>query len=394
MKRRFGWAVAFAAASVACFWSERQGVAGAASLWRFLGLLCAVLSLHQVLATIIVAWVRWKKGPDGEIRMLTRFVAALNGLAVLVAFLYSMGVLKTIGVVAAGFAGMLLGWSLQAPVSGMAAWALINVMRPFRISDRVLFPSLGLIGDVKRVGLMYTVLNQVGGSVGSEEPIGRDILIPNAMLFSQVAINYTPKAMSAYFLDEVVVRLTYDSDWDTAEQILLRAAREVTEDIIQATGQEPYIRSDMWDYGILMRLRYMTLAKDRPRITHEIVRRIFKEIQLHPRVDMAIPFVYSFRKGSGAVDRRLFPEPETAILEIPITQIEDPTDAEPQSASYDAEIERLAENIRRYGLLQPLVVTPATDGRYTILVGHLRLKACKRLGWKTVPAVIRTLSAV
>ena len=73
---------------------------------------------------------------------------------------------------------------------------------------------------------MYTTLNQVGGSIGSEEAIGRNILIPNAMLFSQVAINYTAKQQAPYFLDEVIIRLTFDSDWDIAEKILLDAARK------------------------------------------------------------------------------------------------------------------------------------------------------------------------
>jgi len=94
---------------------------------------------------------------------------------------------------------------------------------------------------------MYVVLDQVGGAVGSEEAVGRDILVPNAMLFSQVVINYTVKQESSYMLDEVVVRVTYDSDMQKAEAILIEAARKVTGDIIAATKQEPYIRSDMYD---------------------------------------------------------------------------------------------------------------------------------------------------
>jgi small-conductance mechanosensitive channel len=94
--------------------------------------------------------------------------------------------------------------------------------------------------------------------VGSEEAVNRPILIPNAMLFSQVVINYTARQDAAFILDEVVTRITYDTDWDEAERILLDAAREATSDIIQQTGQQPYVRSDMYDYGVYMRLRFMT----------------------------------------------------------------------------------------------------------------------------------------
>ena len=139
--------------------------------------------------------------------------------------------------------------------------------------------------------------------MGSEEAVNRPILIPNAMLFSQVVINYTARQDAAFTLDEVVTRITYDTDWDAAERILLDAAREVTGDVIAQTGQQPYVRSDMYDYGVYMRLRFMTKATERPRITYEIIKRIFQGFQRNARVDFAIPYVYSFRKGVQASAR-------------------------------------------------------------------------------------------
>lgn len=395
MKGRIVLAIAFAVAAVALFaldfaglWPVRLSARG--TLWQFLGIACAILAFRHAAAIVIRDYVRWRGGPEGEAKMLSGFVGVLAWLAILIALLMCLGVLGTVGGVAAGFAGLLLGWSLQAPVSGIAAWVLVTLKRPFRIGDRVLFPSLGLIGDVKRIGLMYTTLDQVGGAIGSEEAIGRNILIPNAMLFSQVAINYTPKAEAAYFLDEVVIRMTYDSDWDAAEAILLDAARTVTADIIRETGQQPYIRSDMWDYGILLRLRYMTMAKDRPRITHEIVRHIFKAVQRDPRVDMAIPFVYSFRKSTDGVMRGDFPEPSDRIHEIPTELIDCDDFPQPSDPAQAAETQALAASIRERGLLQPIVVAPASNGRYRILAGHRRFLACRTLGWKTIPAVVRS----
>jgi small-conductance mechanosensitive channel len=192
---------------------------------------------------------------------------------------------------------------LQAPVSGVAAWVLITLKRLFRVGDRVLFPTLNLSGDVLEVGLLYTRLNQVGGTIATEEASGRNILVPNAMLFSQVAINYTPRLVAPHILDEVVIRFTCDSDWESAEKILLDAARSVTGEIIHATGKELYIRADWYDYGVCMRLRYMTLAKERPRLSYEIQKRIFNAVQRAPQVHLAIPYVYSFHKGSEGARR-------------------------------------------------------------------------------------------
>ncbi len=233
----------------------------------------------------------------GLIRSLMLFIAAFAIISILV------GGLTVVWGFIGGFAGMFLGWSLQSPISGAVAWIIVTVKRPFRIGDRIFFPSWGLIGDVLDVGVMYTRLNQVGGTVGSEERSNREILIPNAILWGNVIINYTSQLTAGdekserFILDEVIVRITFDSDWDEAEKIMLRAAREVTYDIIEESGMQPYIRSDLYDYGVYLRLRYMTLAVDRPRIVHELTKRIVKYIQESKKVDLAIPYVYSYRHG-------------------------------------------------------------------------------------------------
>jgi len=254
-----------------------------------------------------------KEGEAIMLQGLFKFFMLIVGFLAIVTQWFSLG---SLGAIFAAFGGMFLGWSLQGPISGLAAWLLVSAIRPFSVGDRVQLPSFGLVGDVVSVSPLYTTLNQVGGSVGSEEPANRTVLIPNAMLFGALVINYTPKdqeeliqqsrdrkklpvSASSYMLDEFVLRLSFDSDWDEAEQLLLNAAKEVTVDIIKETKQEPYIRADMSDwYGAYMRLRFMTLATDRPKIIHEISKRVFKEIQSSRKVDLAIPYIYSYRKGS------------------------------------------------------------------------------------------------
>ena len=256
------------------------------------------------------------KGIPGEVKMLKTAMKFFLSLLGLILFIWAWFSVGAIGTLFFTFGGMFLGWSLQAPISGVAAWMLISIMRPFRVGDRIQFPTFGLVGDVVDISALYTTLNQVGGSVGSEEPADRTILIPNAMLFGALVINYTPKHqdelirqshlknekkegdISSYMLDEFVLRLTFDSDWDEAERILLETAREVTADIIRETGEQPYIRADMSDYyAVFMRLRFLTNATMRPKIIHEISKRIFKAFQSNKKVDFAIPYIYSNNKG-------------------------------------------------------------------------------------------------
>lgn len=359
------------------------------SLPTLVTLIAGILALSNLLVLVTAFSFGRVKRPAVEASMVGRLYRLAAVVAIGLSIAYAFGELASFGSFFAMFGGMLLGWSLQAPVSGFAAWLLVSLKRPFRPSDRVQFPNLGLTGDVHDIGPMYTVLNQVGGTIGSEEAVGRYILVPNAMLFSQVVINYTVTQEAAYMLDECVIRITHDSDWAEAERILLEAANEVTADIIQATGVEPYIRSDLYDYGVYLRLRFQTRVKDRPKIAYEITKRIFQSFQSGTSVDFAIPYVYSYRAGSTRKDEANVQSRDKEVQQvrdIDIARIA-PTHMPPFD---DHDVEQLVESIAERGLLQPVVLLkhPEKDS-YDIVAGHLRYEACKRLGWTSVPALVR-----
>jgi small-conductance mechanosensitive channel len=275
----------------------------------------AIIVVYQVVVKITRFGIIRSKGTVGESRMVKSVVKFLFIFLVLVVVVFLWVPLGAVGDIFALFGGSMLGWSLQAPISGIAAWLMVSIVRPFRVGDRVQLPQHNLVGDVVSISPLYTTLNQVGGSVGSEEPADRTILVPNAMLFSSLVINYTPKhqdellqshsakinaeAPRAYMLDEFVLRISFDSDWDDAERILLEAARNATADIIKETGQQPYVRGDYGDwYGPFLRLRFLTNATQRPKIIYEISKYVFKAVQASDKVDMAIPYIYSFRKSA------------------------------------------------------------------------------------------------
>jgi len=51
----------------------------------------------------------------------------------------------------------------------------------------------------------------------------------------------------------------------------------------------------------------------------------------------------------------------------------------------------LMASIRRFGVLQPIVVRPLEDGRYMIVSGERRYRAALALGIKAIPAVVREM---
>ena len=56
-------------------------------------------------------------------------------------------------------------------------------------------------------------------------------------------------------------------------------------------------------------------------------------------------------------------------------------------------LEELAESIKANGVVQPIVVRPATEeGRYILILGERRLHASKKAGNTTIPAIVRKVS--
>jgi len=69
-----------------------------------------------------------------------------------------------------------------------------------------------------------------------------------------------------------------------------------------------------------------------------------------------------------------------------------PNPDQPRRRFDESELERLAESIRRYGVLQPVVVRRAPDGAsrpYELVVGERRWRASQRAGRETIPAVVQ-----
>lgn len=82
-------------------------------------------------------------------------------------------------------------------------------------------------------------------------------------------------------------------------------------------------------------------------------------------------------KGRDAVELRLVPV-GALLIGGPAVRGEDE----------DGAVEDLAASIRRHGVLQPILVRPVGSG-YEVVAGRRRVRACKQLGLKVVPALVR-----
>ena len=66
----------------------------------------------------------------------------------------------------------------------------------------------------------------------------------------------------------------------------------------------------------------------------------------------------------------------------------DPNPRQPRRAFPKASIDALAESIRRYGLLEPLIVRRGASGRFELIAGERRLRALKTLHCDAADALI------
>ncbi len=83
-------------------------------------------------------------------------------------------------------------------------------------------------------------------------------------------------------------------------------------------------------------------------------------------------------------------EPAQTELELKVSELE-PNRDQPRKAFDEVQLEELADSIRKYGVLQPLLVQKKKDN-YEIIAGERRWRAAKLAGLKTVPVVIREYS--
>jgi ParB family chromosome partitioning protein len=79
---------------------------------------------------------------------------------------------------------------------------------------------------------------------------------------------------------------------------------------------------------------------------------------------------------------------EDKLLEVNINSIE-PNPYQPRTEFVAEEIENLAQSIKDKGILQPLVVTEVSEGKYQLIAGERRLRASKLAGLKKVSVVIK-----
>ena len=79
------------------------------------------------------------------------------------------------------------------------------------------------------------------------------------------------------------------------------------------------------------------------------------------------------------------------IRDIPISEIDEFPD-HPFKVLMDEDMEQLVESVKRNGVMTPATVRLKEDGRYELISGHRRKKACELAGLETIKCEVKDLT--
>ena len=93
-----------------------------------------------------------------------------------------------------------------------------------------------------------------------------------------------------------------------------------------------------------------------------------------------------FMDDKGRAENRL-----PKIYDIPLAEIDDFPD-HPFYVRNDEDMDQLVESIKERGIITPVMLRQKDDGRFEMVSGHRRKRACELAGMETIKAEIRNLT--
>ena len=176
-----------------------------------------------------------------------RYVTAITAIVAVLAFIGAVVFAATRKPEAAPYIVPILAVgiavALQKYTASFFAYFVLTFTRIYTGGDRIRIGNIK--GDVRRIGLMHTTLEEVGEDekLGGELT-GRIVHVPNLVILDQPVLNYSKahsvylKAIrSDYMFDEVRIPITTDSNVEKASHLLERILKSQDEVYVKQAGK-------------------------------------------------------------------------------------------------------------------------------------------------------------
>ncbi|MDK2801797.1 MAG: ParB/RepB/Spo0J family partition protein [Oscillospiraceae bacterium] len=86
-------------------------------------------------------------------------------------------------------------------------------------------------------------------------------------------------------------------------------------------------------------------------------------------------------------------ETNQGSIKLNINDIE-PNKSQPRKDFDEQELATLADSIRQYGIIQPILVRPMVSGLYQIIAGERRWRASRMVGESEIPCIVKEISDI
>ncbi len=173
---------------------------------------------------------------------LLSYTITFVGIVVLASiWIDGSGIATYIGLLTAG-----LAIALSDVLKNLAGWLFIVLRRPFRLGERIqIGEHRGDVIDIR--AFRFTLFEIAGERVEAEQPTGRLMHVPNGLVFTEPLANFTEGF--EYVWHEIPVLITFESDWEAAEQIISEAIEELSPDETEMRAMDE-LRETMIEYRI------------------------------------------------------------------------------------------------------------------------------------------------
>lgn len=230
-------------------------------------------------------------------RMLARKITYVAAFLIILSIVFGFGgnFATVIGILGAGVA-----FASQEVIGSFAGYLNIITGNIFKIGDRIRIGNV--VGDVLDISLLRTTVMEIGEWVKADQYTGRVVSLANRVVFSDPVFNYTQH--SSYLWDEIMIPVTYDSNWRRAVEIILAKGDELTARFhaearaefqemmkkfpsLHEVPVEPALYIVMTDNWIELTLRYIVEARNRRPMKGEIHGELLKCFDNEPGIRVA-----------------------------------------------------------------------------------------------------------
>ena len=215
------------------------------------------------------------------------------------------------------FLGLLtagLAIAFKDPLTNLAGWFFILTRKPFAVGDRV---QIGThTGDIIDIRLFQFTMLEIGNWVDADQSTGRIIHLPNGKVFTEPQANYS--SGFEYIWNEVPVNITFESNWNKAQNILTEIINEHAENVDVKAEKEileasknymiyykhltPIVYTEVKEYGVRLTIRYLCNPRKRRGSENEIWQAVLSQFNAQNDIQFAYPTTRFYKAGEKTQD--------------------------------------------------------------------------------------------